>query len=751
MQIQHVLKRNGELEKFDINKVLRWELWACDGYKAYVDWRDIIIKVKDQLYDKMTTQEIQLKLIDECNNRRTWIHSLIAGRLYAAYITKKIYPEVTPTLKELHTKLYSLSIMEKLNYTDDEYKFLDTIISHSKDHALSYGQINQLVNKYSLADRVNKVQYETPQFIYMRMAMALCEDESEDKIEKVKKFYKYLSENKLNAPTPNYMNLGTKHNGYISCCLYTTKDTAESLGVGDHIAYTMTYLSAGIGGYLNIRSIGDKVKGGVIKHTGKTPYFKAVGAVVNSTSQGGRGGSATQYFMCYDPEVIDIIYLQNPRTPLAKQNRDLHFAMQFNSFFVEKVHKNEDIFTFNTFTAPDLVDAFFSSDKKRFKEIYTKYENDSSFKKNYISAREIAINAVKQAHEVATLYFFNVDEANRHTPFKDKIYQSNLCAEVFQPTKPYSNIMDLYSTEPHENGEISLCALAGIVPSFIENDEEYEDVAYYALLMIDKCIHKNKYLFPHLEYTAKSRMNAGVGLIGIAHDLAKRGFNYTSQDGLKYIHFLAERHMYSLIKASLKLGKERGNAKWMHKTKWPEGWLPIDTYNKEIDTIADFEYKFDWEKLRQEVIDNGGLRNSVLSAQMPTESSSRVTSVPNGVYPVRDIYLKKTDANNAIDYVARDSDTLHDKYQLAWTLTPEEICKFYGVIQKFTDQGISADFYSNRKDNPELKASRLLDEFFYMYKYGLKSRYYTNSLTTKSLKLEDINDDKGCPGGFCTL
>jgi ribonucleoside-diphosphate reductase alpha chain len=311
--------------------------------------------------------------------------------------------------------------------------------------------------------------------------------------------------------------------------------------------------------------------------------------------------------------------------------------------------------------------------------------------------------------------------------------------------------MELYSNEETESGEISLCALGGIIPSFVESDEEYEDVAYYALLMVDKCIHKNKYLFPHLEYTAKSRLNAGVGMIGVAHELAMNGLNYTTEEGLKHIHFLSERHTYSLIKASLKLGKELGNAKWMHKTKWPEGWLPIDTYNREIDSIADFEYKFDWESLRKEIIANGGIRNSVLVAHMPTESSSRVTGLPNGVYPVRDIYLKKTDANNAIDYVARDSDKLYDKYQLAWSLTPEELCKFYGVIQKFTDQGISADFYSNRKDSPELKASRLLDEFFYMYKYGLKSRYYTNSLTTKSLKLEDMGEDKGCHGGFCTL
>lgn len=899
MSIKHVLKRNGELEEFNINKILRWELWACDGYKDQVNWRDIIIKVKEQLYDKMTTQEIQLKLIEECNNRRTWLHSLIAGRLYSAYINKKIYPDQIPTVKELHTKLQQLKLMTYLNYTDEEYSQIEKIIDHSKNFSLSYGQLNQLVNKYSLSDRVTKTQYETPQFVYMRMAMALAEDEKINKLEKVSKFYKYLSENKLNAPTPNYINLGTNHNGFISCCLYTSKDTAESLGVGDHIAYTMTYLSAGIGGFLNIRSINDKVKSGFVKHTGKLPYFKSVGAIVNSTSQGGRGGSATQYFMCFDPEVIDIIYLQNPRTPLIKQNRDLHFAMQYNTFFIEKVYKDENIFTFNTYTAPDLVEAFFSGNVNKFKKVYNEYENNTNFKKNYIKARDVAIAAVKQAHEVATLYFFNVDEANKHTPYKDTIYQSNLCVapetniltkeygykpiqtlrgqevhvwngeqwskttvvktgenqklikvtlelglgkykkqviinatpyhkwyiningketekrtidllpgnkiyrysiladnnvlfnydtvriinvtdenryddtycvneplrnkvifegvltgnclEVFQPTQAYSNIKDLYSTEQHENGEISLCALAGIVPSFIESDEEYEDVAYYALLMIDKCIHKNKYIFPHLEYTATSRLNAGVGIIGLAHTLAKQGYKYNTNEGLKYIHYLSERHMYSLIKASLKLGKELGNAKWMNKTKWPEGWLPIDTYNKEIDDIADFTYKYDWEKLRQEVINNGGIRNSALVAHMPTESSSRVTSLPNGIYPIRDIYLKKTDASNAVDYVARDSETLTDKYQIAWDLTPEDLCKFYGVVQKFTDQGISADFYSNRKDTPELKASRLLEELFYMYKYGLKSRYYTNSLTTKSIKLEDMSDDKGCSGGFCTL
>ena len=1025
MTIQYVTKRDGNLEKFDTSKVLSWELWACNDVKKYIDWKDIIIKVKSYLYDKMSTQEIQLLLIEECNSRQTWYHSLVAGRLYAAYISKKIFPQFYPSLKELHESLYNLGLTVKLNFTDKEYEELENVIDHQKDYNLAYMQVFQAINKYGLTDRVTKQLFETPQFVYMRMAMALSEDE-EDKIEKTKKFYKYFSENKINAPTPNFINLGTKLDGYISCCLYTAGDSAPSLAIGDHIAYTMTYMSAGIGSFINTRSINDKVRNGSISHQGKLPYFKAVAGAVNANTQSGRGGAANEYFICYDPEAIDIIYLQNPRTPVIKQNRDIHFTIEYNSLFVEKVAKNEDIFTFNVYTAPDLVTAFFSGDKKLFKEIYTKYENDTTFKKNYVSARDIAIKAaLKQAHEVATLYFLNIDEVNTHTPFKDPIYQSNLCVapetriltkehgyaaigtlkdesvhvwngeewskvtvkqtgtnqsllkvttsigteinatpyhkwyiadvnahgdtigikekttselvpgdmiikfglpvvhhgskrlgrdaffigkntginqhvsdirvdseddkivrsymvpsneysqacrlnwlnglitsaneseisassvsckldsynlaflkdvlylcnelgifatinptkyegryrilirtyndtflvkppehvneklhryikvtsiknegrkdrtfcvnepkrhtvmfegvltgnctEIVQPTKPYYRMEDLYSTEEHENGEISLCALGGIVPAFIESDAEYEDVAYYTLLMIDKCIHRNKYVFPHLEYTAKSRMNAGVGMVGIAYDFAHKGLKISSREGRTYAHYLSERHSYFLIKASLRLGRERGNAKWIHKTKWPEGWLPIDTYNRAVDETCDATLHYDWETLRKEIVANGGIRNSVLVSHMPTESSSKVTGLPNGVYPVRDIYLKKSDGSKAVDYVVRDSDTIADQYELAWDISVEHLCMYYGILQKFSDGGISADFYSDRTKVKELKASRLMDEFMYMFKYGLKSRYYTNSKTTQGNKLENLDEAKGCNGGYCTL
>lgn len=751
MAIENVTKRNGVKEKFNINKILGWELWACNGIKQYIDWRDIILKVKEELYEGIPTQEIQELLIEECNNRKTWFHSLVAGRLYTAYITKKIFPDYYPNVKDMHAHLVRKGVMQAMSYTDAEYAEIDKIIDHSQDYDLAYLQVFHIVNKYGLSNRVEKILYETPQFIFMRMAMDLAEDEP-DRLQHIRKWYKYFSKNKINAPTPNYINLGTPHKGLISCCLYTVGDSAESLAIGDHIAYTMTYMSAGIGGYKNVRSIGNPVKGGLIKHMGKLPYFAATGKAVTANIQASRGGANNDYFSCYDPEVIDIIYLQNPRTSAAKQNRDMHFTMQFNDFFIEKLFKGEKYFTFNAYTAPDLQAAFFEGDADKFKAIYEKYEADPTFKKNYVSAFEVAIpNAGKQAHEVATLYFVNVREMNHHTPYKDTVYQANLCVEVTQPTQPYYDMRDLYSTEDHGRGEISLCGLGGIIPSFIDDDAEYEDVAYYTLLMIDKCIQKNRYVFPHLEMTAKARMNAAVGLIGVAYDLAKHGFYSDSIEGYQHMHKMAERHFYFLLKASIRLGEERGNAKWMHKTKWPEGWLPLDTYNRNVDTIAQFTNQYDFEPLRAKLIANKGMRFSSLVAHMPTESSSKATGMPNGLYDIRDIYLKKTDGSNAIDFIARDSDILGDKYTIAWTVNVENQYKKYGIFQKWADESISGDVYSDRTVEKELKASRLLDEWMYMYKYGVKSRYYTNSKTTQGIKLDSNDSGRGCGSGACTL
>ena len=185
--------------------------------------------------------------------------------------------------------------MVKLNYSDEEYALCESIIDHSRDLKMAHYQLKQIRNKYSLKNKSLGIEYETAQFVYMRMAMALAENEK-DKMDAVKNFYDFFSQHKINAPTPNFVNLGTKLNGYASCCVYTTDDNIPSLAAGDHIAYIMTSQSAGIGAHVKTRSLKEPIRKGSIEHQGKIPYYKAIVAMTGANLQNGRGGAATVHY-----------------------------------------------------------------------------------------------------------------------------------------------------------------------------------------------------------------------------------------------------------------------------------------------------------------------------------------------------------------------------------------------------------------------------------------------------------------------
>ena len=255
--------------------------------------------------------------------------------------------------------------------------------------------------------------------------------------------------------------------------------------------------------------------------------------------------------------------------------------------------------------------------------------------------------------------------------------------------------------------------------------------------MIDKCIHRSHYELPHVGVTAKARMNAGVGLIGLNHYIAKHHVNMDSNEGKRLIHELAEQHAYSLIKASLRLGEELGNAKWMHKTKWPEGWLPIDTYKKSVDSVVGSKLIFDWEDLRKQVIDNGGIRNSSLINHMPSESSSKASATTNGVYPVRQVAMLKTDSDNTLYWAAPESERLEKWYKSAWDIKTKDMVDIYAIIQKFTDQSISADMYRVLEDDETVGTHEIISDYLYMTKMGMKTRYYLNTKTSSGNKKEN--------------
>jgi ribonucleoside-diphosphate reductase alpha chain len=779
---RRIVKRDGRVEAYQPKKLNGWGQWAASVLGDKVDWSSVVIHAISAMPETATSAALQERLIQSCLDRESWSYYLMAGKLYAAHLLKSIHGRAVPTVYALHQRMVAADIMRRLDYDADDYARIESFIDHDRDYATPHFALHYIRRKYSLQNRTTGAEYETQQFVYMRLAMALAESAPRAaRLDLVRRYYDGFSRKAISAPTPNYVNLGTRHRGFASCCVYVAGDSEVSLAAGDHIAYRMTAASAGIGSHLITRSKGDAVRGGLIEHHGKLPYLAALGKAVHANMQAGRGGACTTYYSGFDPEAEIIAHLRNPRSTEDRKNRDLHYALVTNRLFAEKAARNEPAFSFNVYTAPRLTELFFSGDPTAFRAEYARLERDDGFAKQYFQPRELVLTALNEALETGVAYLANVDEMNRHTPFKEPIHSSNLCLEICEPNRPYEDMRDLYADhevghvtlrfadgvsqrhgfssavkradgriafagelragdaladgrtvaavdDVHAEPEVAMCSLGALALDAIGDDEDaYQEAMYLTLKMIDYAIEHTHYTLPHVGVTAKARMNAGVGLMGVATHMARKGLRYDSAEGRRELHRVAERHMYHAVRASLRLRHERGLPRWIHKTKWPDGWLPIDTYNRAVDELGPFEYRYDWEALRGEILTAGGVGHSCLVAYMPGESSSKALGQPNSIYPVRDVTLAKTDGNVTIRWAAPQSDDPDCRYQSAWDVAEIDMIKAYAIFQKFTDQAISADLWRRIQGDAKVASSELLAQYFAMFKYGLKTRYYYNS------------------------
>jgi len=743
--IKKVKKRDGTYEPFNADKLNRWAEWAAD---LNVEWSSIALEAYKKCYDGCTTSELQSAMISACIDREDTAHLKMAGRLYAGDVYKNAFGDhdKIPSLKEIYYGMSVKGLWANMNYSDAELDELDSVLDHSLDLSCVHSEIKQIATKYSISNKISGKIYESPQFTYMRVALGTMNIQpAERRIKDVKKVYYLLSNKILNPPSPVMLHIGTMHLGLASCCVYTSGDNLLSLAVGDHIAYMMTAASAGIGSHLMTRSVLDPVRKGTIKHQGKLPYYRVIEKSVLANMQGGRGGSATVHYTVLDPEIEDLLHLRNPTTVAEKKIRDIDYSVGYNPFFASKVARNQNWMSVSYYHAPDLWHAMYAADQAEFELLYAKYEADKSVPKKFFSARKLAKRFLTEAVETGRLYVHNTHEMNRHTPFWDIIWSSNLCQEIGLPTKSFTDMMDLYSKE--SQGEIGLCNLLAIVAGRVTPDT-YQDAAYYGLLMVDNVIEIMEYPFPSLKTSAQARRSVGIGITNLAYDLANRGLPYDCQAAKDYSHRLAEMHSYWLHEASLRLAKEKGLAPWMHKTKYPDGWLPVDTYNRNVDNITSQKNMFDWEDLRLRIKANGGIRNSVLEAYMPCESSSIASNTTNGLYPIRESVVIKVNGTEKSVFIAPDWEDLQHTYQSAWIVPTFDLIDHYAIYQKWCGQGISADLYVSYSDNANRKVGikKLLKEWLYATKMGMKTRYYLNSATGTK-----VEEERGCASGSCSV
>lgn len=741
--IRYVTKTNGKKEEFNPEKLRKWSEFAA----GKLNWSEIELEAVKRCYDGVPTRDLHKAMIAACIDKKDQAYSDMAGRLLLGMIYKQAHGGYhnIPSLLDFYNMSVSKGYWGKMDYTEEEIIEIGKIVNHDKNLTYGYSVLRQMVDKYLVKDAINDVVFESPQFLFIGVAMKVMEIQPKDRrVEDIKRLYTYVSDLKINLPSPYLTTLRTKIKGSASCCLFRADDTAESLAIANYLAHEYTLNNAGIGVNLQTRATGQGVKNNRIVHGGLLPYLKWMETSVGASKQASRGGSATVTFTILEPDFEDLVRLKNPTTVSEKRVDKLDYSIVVNNAFLRRAAKGKDWMLVSYDEAPELYEALYKSEEE-FEEVYEKVSR-KRIKKKFVKARDLLAEIITQRAETGRIYMFFADNANRHTPFKDVIYQSNLCQEIFLPTKAFHNMTDLFTGENTEDQELALCFLSSIVAGRV-TPEEYEDVAYYTVLTIDNVIETMQYPFKHNEITAKARRSIGVGVTNLAHYLASNFVTYSDPYGKKLIHELAERHYYWLARASLRLAKEKGNAEWMHKTKWPEGWLPIDTYAKAVDDIGNFKLKMDWEGLRQDIIAQGGIRNSVLAAIAPNESSSLVSNTTNSVYPVRDTIVYKQSQKGNVLFIVPDYDKLKDIYQSAWDTPDKDMAEAYGLLTKFLDQGASCDKWIDysKMEGGRLSIKSEMQYILQFAKLGGKSLYYLNSRTKSASSLaQEDSEDEGC-------
>lgn len=425
-----VQKRDGSFESYNVEKIHKVVEWASKDINN-VSWSDIEMNAKLSLHDKISTKEIHQILIKSANDLISTSHpnyQYVASKLLNMSLRKDLWEkhDHPPSLKEhiqknIDDKVYDSEILSK--WSDESLKEFDKTIDHDRDYLFTYSGLQQLIDKYLVKNRLTGLIYETPQFAYMCIAMALFNN-----VKDVKNAYECFSTFKINLPTPIMAGVRTNIKQFASCVLVDVEDDLASIFSSVHAVGKYTARRAGIG--LNvgrIRPINSSIRGGEVIHTGLIPYLKIFESTVKATSQNGiRGGSATVHVPFWHYEIEDIVCLKNNAGTDDNRVRKLDYSVQFNKLFYERLIKNEDI----TLMSPEETGGLYSSmnDNEDFKKLYEKYENSKYVKmKKKISARKLAEIFTKERLETGRIYVMNIDNANEHGSWLAPVYMSNLC------------------------------------------------------------------------------------------------------------------------------------------------------------------------------------------------------------------------------------------------------------------------------------------------------------------------------------
>lgn len=761
----HVTKRDGRQEPIDLDKIHRVITWAAAGLSR-VSVSQVELKARIQFYEGIRTADIHktiIKAAADLIDEQASDYQYLAARLAIFHLRKIAFGEYEPphlynqVKRMVDMGMYDAHLLA--DYTRAEFDELNAELVHDRDLQFAYAAVKQLEGKYLVQDRVSGRVFESPQFLYILVAMCLFSGYPADtRLSYIKRFYQAVSTFKLSLPTPIMAGVRTPTRQFSSCVLIECGDSLASINATTAAIVNYVSQRAGIG--INagrIRALGSPIRGGEAEHTGCVPFYKLFQAAVKSCSQGGvRGGAATVFYPLWHLEVESLLVLKNNRGVEENRVRHMDYGVQINKTLYQRLIQNQSVTLFSPHDVPDLYAAFFA-DQDEFERLYTQYEQNPDIRKKTLSAMELFGLLMQERANTGRIYIQNVDHCNTHGAFDPSvapIRQSNLCMEITLPTRPLADIND-------EHGEIALCTLSAFNLGAIDDLSELENTADLIVRALDALLDYQDYPVKAAYHASMRRRALGVGVINYAYYLAKNGARYSDGSALGLTHRTFEAIQYYLLKASNQLAREQGACTGFAETRYAQGILPIDTYKKDVDSFCAEPLLLDWESLRADIRAHG-LRNSTLTALMPSETSSQIANATNGIEPPRGLISVKVSKDGVLKQVVPESEQLRDAYELLWQMPNNNgYIQLVGVMQKFIDQSISSNINYDPKRFPDGRVSlkQMLADLLSAYKFGLKTLYYHNTRDGAQDSVADAplpaaataEDDDDCAGGACKI
>ena len=749
-----VIKSSGTSQEFTPEKLIKVLEWGCENTR--VDPYELYQAIVPHLQDGMTTYDIQraaTKVAASMISIEEPDYQYVASNLAMFNLRKQVYGQFEPrsfidqiSFGVNHNK-YDKEILAK--WSAEEIALLESKIVHDRDFEMTYAGTMQLIEKYLVKDRSTGQIIETPQFAFMLIGMTLHQDDGENRLVNTIRFYDAVSTKKISLPTPIMAGARTPTRQFSSCVVIEAGDSLKSINKSAESIVEYISKRAGIG--INagmIRAEGSKIGFGEVKHTGVIPFWKHIQTAVKSCSQGGvRGGAATLYYPIWHLEVENLLVLKNNKGVDENRIRHLDYGLQINDLMMERLGKDEYITLFSPdVSGGELYDAYFR-DEDLFRELYEELEKDPLIRKKRIKATELFELFMTERSGTARVYPAFIDNMNNYTPFiraTSPIKQSNLCLEIALPTTDVGS----------KDAEIALCTLSAFVLGNFDwqDQDKINELAEVQVRALDNLLDYQSY--PVAEaLKAKERRALGVGVTNYAAWLADNFATY--EDANDLTHELFERLQYALIRASIKLAKEKGHCGYYSETRWSRGELPIDWYNKKIDQLAAPNYVCDWEALRAD-LRTYGIRNSTLSALMPCESSSQVSNSTNGIEPPRGPVSIKESKEGSFRQVVPNIEHNADLYDYAWLMAKRGNKGYLtqvAIMTKWLCQSASANTYYDPQNFAKGKVSmaQMLEDLIYFWFFGGKTLYYHNTRDGSGTDDYEIETPKADDCAACKL